>query len=939
MDPLPLTDPLPTEVPARVTKSTSPSLFPTSDQIADALFAMSSGASDQGRAARGEMLAYLKQVHADGRSAIETALIEDGKGSRCAVRLSQLQDNILRALFAVAAGQLYRAVNPSSAEQLSILAVGGYGRGTLAPGSDIDLLFLLPYKQTAWGESVVEFILYMLWDLGLKVGHATRGVDECIRLCKSDMTIRTAVLDTRFLIGDTGLYEELQTRYRKEFQRGRSTDFIEAKMAERDARHDRGGQSRYLVEPNIKEGKGGLRDLNTLYWLATYHYGVDSLSDLIEQGVMTKAEVNLFRRCESFLWAVRCHLHFATGRAEERLSFDIQALMAERLGYTSHPGLRQVERFMKHYFLVAKDVGDLTRILCAGLEMAHVKPTAGLSRFLPTFKSSRRTPKLKNADGFAVESGRLTIVDDGVFERDPAQLINMFEVADRHNLRFHPVALRRARASLKLIDGRLRDDPAVNARFLDIVTSKRDPEAVLRRMNEAGVLGRFLPDFGKIVAMMQFNLYHHYTVDEHLLRSIGILSDIEHGRAEDTHPFSTSLMKDVEDRRILFVALLLHDIAKGRPEDHSIAGARVARRICPRLGLDAGQTELVAWLIERHLTMSIVAQSRDLSDIRTIEDFATIVQDRERLKLLLILTSVDIDAVGPGTWNDWKASLLRTLYEETETILTGGHTRTARAQRVSSSRQELRDALTDWSEERFERYAERHYPAYWIRTDLNRRIADAHFLDAIAPGDKDPQARTDLDPESGFTELTVYVPDHPRLLSMLAGACMAAGVNIVDAQVFTTRDGSAFDIVRLSREFGDEDELRRAEKIIDIFGSVLRGETELGDLIARKDVRRGRLKAFRLQPKVTITNDLSDRFTVIEVSGLDRPGLLHALTGELAMLQLDITSARVATFGERAVDVFYVTDLTGQKITSAGRIKKIRDAMTQVMTPPQKAVA
>jgi [protein-PII] uridylyltransferase len=363
---------------------------------------------------------------------------------------------------------------------------------------------------------------------------------------------------------------------------------------------------------------------------------------------------------------------------------------------------------------------------------------------------------------------------------------------------FIPWRCGRARASLKLIDGRLREDPAANARFLDILTSKRDPEAVLRRMNEAGVLGRFLPDFGKIVAMMQFNLYHHYTVDEHLLRSIGILADIEQGRAQDTHALASDLLAEVEDRRILYVALLLHDIAKGRPEDHSIAGARVARRICPRLGLDDAETELVAWLIEQHLTMSIVAQSRDLSDIRTIEDFAAIVQDRERLRLLLILTCVDIDAVGPGTWNDWKASLLRTLYDETETILTGGHTRTARAQRVASSREELHAALPDWDDARFERYAERHYPAYWLRTDLTRRVADAHFLDAIRPGDKDPHARTDLDAENGFTEITVYVPDHPRLLSMLAGACMAAGGNIVDAQVFTTRDGSAFDIVRLS---------------------------------------------------------------------------------------------------------------------------------------------
>ena len=365
--------------------------------------------------------------------------------------------------------------------------------------------------------------------MGLKVGHATRSVDECIRQAKADMTIRTALLETRYLFGDVKLYNELTARFDKEVVQGTAPEFVAAKLAEREERHRRAGQSRYLVEPNVKDGKGGLRDLHTLFWIAKYVYRVREPEELIERGVFDRDEYKMFRRCEDFLWSVRCNMHFLTGRAEERLSFDIQRDIAVRLGYTAHPGLRDVERFMKHYFLTAKHVGDLTAILCAGLEERQAKPAPVLSRVIARLRPAPSPKKLCGTDDFVIDNNRINIARADVFRRDPVNLIRLFHLAQKHNLAFHPEAMRIATRSLKLIDKAVREDKEANRLFLEILTSKNDAETVLRRMNEAGVLGAFVHSFGRIVAMMQFNMYHHYTVDEHLIRCIGVLNEIERG--------------------------------------------------------------------------------------------------------------------------------------------------------------------------------------------------------------------------------------------------------------------------------------------------------------------------------------------------------------------------------------------------------------------------
>ena len=888
--------------------------------------------------ARSALLTLFKGVIEKGHARAEELLLEDGSGLKCAARLSSLQDVLIVLMHDFAVEQVYRSDNRSSGERLAIVAVGGYGRGTLAPGSDIDLLFLLPYKQTAWGESVVEYILYFLWDLRFKVGHATRDVSECIRLSRQDMTIRTAILEARPICGDAALFDDLEQRFDKEVIQGTAAEFIEAKMNERDSRHEKTGGTRYLVEPNVKEGKGGLRDLHMLFWIAKYFYRVKAVRDLVKQGVLSAKEDKLFRKAEDFLWAVRCHLHYLTGRSDERLSFELQQEMATRLNYKTHAGLRDVERFMKHYFLIAKGVGDLTNILSSRLEAEQVKKTPSLGRIFKQ-RLFPRTKPIAGIDAFLIENKRIIAASETVFKDDPVNLLRVFKIADDTGHVFHPDLLYLIAGSLKLIDASLRANDAANAIFLDILCSENDPEPILRMMNGAGVLGRFIPSFGKIVAMMQFNMYHHYTVDEHTIRSVGVLAAMEQGELAEEHPLAHDLIQQIDDRRILYIALFLHDIAKGRPEDHSVAGAKVALRFGKRFKLTKGQTETISWLVLEHLRMSMVAQSRDLSDPKTIRDFTHVVQTPERLKLLLILTVCDIRAVGPGVWNGWKGQLLRTLYNEALNVLTGGYDTIALPDRVQKAQVRLADTLDGWSEDEKTAYVERHYPAYLLRTELEDQTRHANLIRSAEQADEIMATSVRTLSFEDVTELVIYAKDHPRILSILAGACYRAGANIVGAQIHTTRDVFALDLIRLSREFSsDDDELRRAKRVMNEIKRSLAGETSSNEEDIRSVVYTKRAsKAFTVSTEILINNTLSNKFTVIEASGKDRSGLLYDLASAIVELNLNISSAHIATFGERAVDVFYVTDMMGEKVKNKYRQTAVKRRLEKAFEPSTKS--
>ena len=862
----------------------------------------------------------LKTALTAGRAEIEARLIaHPSRGLEIAACQAFLIDQILRLLYDFTVQRLYPLSNPTAAERLTLLAVGGYGRGEMAPYSDVDIAFLTPWKETPWHEQVVETLLYSLWDLGLKVGQSVRSIDEMVRQAKADVTIRTALLEARYVWGDQELYDEAARRFKAEVQSDTARTFIAEKLAERDLRHKRMGDTRYVVEPNVKEGKGSLRDLHALFWIGKYTYNVQTASQLVETGLFSKAEYAQFHRADNFLWAVRCHLHAIAGRAEDRLTFDMQRDIAERMRFADRPGKSKVERFMQYYFLQAKAVGNLTGVFLAHLDE---KFAARGRRFgLPTL---RRSPSRLN--GFVLDRGRLGLPRDTFLQENPTRLIEMFALADRNGLEIHPLAMRAAARDAKLVDD-IRRDPTANALFLDVLTSHHNPEVALRWMNEAGVFGRFVPDFGRVVAQMQFDMYHHFTVDEHTIHAIGLLSRIEKGELTEDHPLSHAIMKQIASRRVLYVAVLLHDIAKGRGGDHSILGAQVAERLCPRFGMTPAETETVAWLVRYHLLMSATAFKRDLSDFKTILDFCEAVQSPERLRLLLTLTVVDIRAVGPGVWNGWKRQLLTDLYEAAEEVLRLGHKQKGRSERVAVKQESVAAAL-GWDAKAFAKVTKKLPESYWVAEPEDVLAANIRMI--AGAGDELLSIATSVERERGATLVTIYAADHPGLFYRIAGAISVAGGNIIDARIHTTRDGMALDnfLVQdpLGRPFDDAGQLTRLRRAIE---DSLANRNKLADRLKAKPPPRPRAEAFDISPAAFIDNHASNRFTVVEVNARDRPALLHQLAQALFQSKVTIHSAHVATYGERAVDTFYVTDLTGDKIDTATRVKALERRLVE----------
>jgi [protein-PII] uridylyltransferase len=841
-----------------------------------------------------------------------------------------LIDQIIRVLYDHVTRDLYPVTNPSSGEKLTILAVGGYGRAEMAPQSDVDLAFLTPAKRTAWCEQVVEALLYYLWDLGLKVGQSSRSLDEMVRMSREDVTIRTAMLEARYVWGDQDLNEQARQRFWGEVVAGTERQFVAEKLAERDARHKRMGDSRYVVEPNVKDGKGGLRDLQTLYWIGKYIHRVQSAAELVDHGLFTQSEYRAFRRADGFLLAVRCHMHEIAGRPEDRLTFDLQREVARRMNFADRPGKSAVERFMQFYFLQVKRVGSLTGVFLAQMDeqFAQRRP----SGMLAAFRQKKRTLK-----GYTVHGGKIAAPGDDWFTRDPVRLIEIFQLAEEHGLEIDPRTMRMATRDVKAIDNAVREDPRANAIFLDLLTGRNNPEMVLRWMNETGVFGRFVPDFGRVNAQMQFDMYHHYTVDEHTIRAIGLTSRIERGELAKDHPHSTEVFPLVNSRRALYVAVLLHDIAKGRGGDHSELGAEIALELCPRFGLDQDETELVSWLVEQHLLMSRTAQKRDLADPKTVTDFVAEVQNLERLRTLMILTVVDIRAVGPGTWNDWKRQLIGELYLLSEERLRLGHKTRGRSEIVAQRREAALEEIEHRARD-MDTIAALFPESYWIaEAEDVARCNLVQYRAAREKGDK-LSIHTRFQEDRGATLVTVIADDHPGLFFRISGGIHLAGGNIIDARIHTTREGKAVDnfLVTdpLGKTFNEQSQMDRLKTSI---SDALMAKVALVPKLAKRPLARTRAGAFDVRPWVFIDNKASNRFTVIEVSARDRPALLNRLAHALYESNVLIRSAHLTHYGERAADTFYVTDLTGSKITSRERLDALRKALLDAGSDARQA--
>jgi [protein-PII] uridylyltransferase len=881
-------------------------------------------AADRGERARAEIVALLREAIDDGRRELEARLeAKPSAGHEITGGHAFLTDQIVRLIHDHVVTRVFPVANRTSGERLAIMAVGGYGRAEMAPHSDVDLAFLTPTRRAPWCEQVIEAMLYFLWDLGLKVGQSSRTPDDVVRMAKDDLTIRTALLEGRYLWGDRALYEEVRARFFAEVVTGTERQFVAEKLEERNARHKRMGDSRYVVEPNVKDGKGGLRDLQTLYWIGKYIHKVRSASELVDVGLLSHSEYRSFRRAEGFMLAVRCHLHAITGRAEDRLTFDLQRTVAERMKFADRPGKSAVERFMQFYFLQAKRVGSLTGVFLAHIDDQFAQKRARRG-FFAGFTARARTVK-----GYRVFGGKIAAPSDDWFRADPVRLIEVFQIAEAERLEIHPATMRQANRDAGLIREDVRQDPRANALFLDLLSGRNDPETVLRWMNEANVFGRFVPDFGKVNAQMQFDMYHHYTVDEHTIRAIGLLSRIERGELAEDHPRSSRLIHKVKSRRAAYVAVLLHDIAKGRHGDHSILGADVAEELCPRFGLSDDETELVAWLVRYHLLMSATAFKRDLTDPKTIEDFVGRVESLDRLRHLLILTAVDIRAVGPGTWNSWKRQLLGELFDAAQERLRLGHMRHGRKERVAAKKDAVRAVLG----------TEAHLvdgagavfgDAYWIAEPEDIIAHNLTQFAAVQQGGAQLSVHCEVYPARGATLVTVIAADHPGLFYRIAGGIHLAGANIIDARIHTGSSGWAVDnfLVQdpLGRPFEEPRQLARIEQAI---GDALANRIPLVPKLAQRPVPISRSEAFAVRTRVSIDNDASSRFTVIEVAARDRPALLNRLARTLFEAKLMVQSAHVTNYGERAVDTFYVTDVLGAKIEGKARLAAIEKALLE----------
>ena len=874
------------------------------------------------RSVRAACVSILQAARDRGRAAIKAGLVADPRDARRAVHsYSYLTDGIVLAVLDVATRHLHPQPSTTEGERIAVIAVGGYGRAEMAPYSDVDLLFLTPYKITAWAESVIESMLYIFWDLHLKIGHSSRTVKDCLRLGRDDYTIRTALLEHRYLGGHRPLADELGKRLHHDLFRNTGADFIEAKLAERTERHRKQGGQRYVVEPNVKEGKGGLRDLQSLFWIAKYIHGVNDTADLVGLKVFTQDEYDSFTQAEDFLMAVRCHLHLITDRAMDQLTFDMQVEVADRLGYADHGGRRAVEHFMQDYFRHATMVGELTRIFLTSLEAQHAKREPLLVGFF------RRRRKVR--DGYKVQQNRLNVAGEKAFLKDKLNLLRIFEEALRTGYLMHPDAMRLISANLHLIDADMQRDPEAVAIFLDLLLKHGNPERALRRMNELGVLAAFLPEFEPIVAMMQFNMYHHFTVDEHIIQCISTLAQIERGELVEELPVASGILSKGLNRRVLYAALLLHDIGKGRPEDHSVLGAKIARKVAPRLGLKPDECETVEWLVRYHLLMSDMAQKRDISEPRTVRDFAKAVKTKKRLDLLTVVTVCDIRAVGPGTWNNWKAVLLRGLHAATAAALETGLEAVNRDTREDAAKRKLREALSGWDKKDLRTETSRHYGPYWQGLPTAAQVVFANLLQDI--GEDEVRIDLLLDEDRDATRACFALADHPGIFSRLAGALALAGANVVDARTYTSKDGYATAVFWVQDTDGapyEESRLPRLRRTID---RTLKGEVIPRDALKDRDKIKKRERDFRVPTSITFDNEGSEIYTIIEVDTRDRPGLLFDLTRTLANNNVYIASAVIATYGAQVVDTFYMKDMFGLKFHSEPRRKalekKLREAI------------
>jgi [protein-PII] uridylyltransferase len=837
----------------------------------------------------------LRQALVDANEDL-TARFMDGQAVTELVRLrAALVDRVLIRLWRENAGRL--------ADFVALVAVGGYGRGELHPSSDVDVMLLLGKKLPAGSKQIVSSFLTSLWDIGLEIGHSVRTVKQCRQEAKADITITTTLIEARLLDGPEPLFAKMQAAIGADKLWG-SAEFFEAKRREQIERHHRYDDTAYKLEPNVKGSPGGLRDIQMIGWVAKRHFGVSRLDELVKHDFLSPGQLQILIDGQAFLWRVRFGLHVITGRREDRLLFDHQTKLAKMLGYEDATYTLAVEQLMQRYYRTVMDLSRVNEML--------------LQLFEEAILMDPNADPVTLDEQFQLKNGFLQTANDQVFQRNPSAMLEMFHLmqqqADIRGVSAYTIGL--VKRNLYLIDEEFRQNPRNHRLFLDILRAKKGVTHELRRMNLYGVLGLYIPSFGRIVGRMQYDLFHAYTVDEHTLFVVSNLRRFALSRFDHEYPHCSPLMQSFEKPEIVYLAGLFHDIAKGRGGDHSELGAVDAEAFCLEHGLSKYEARTVSWLVRNHLVLSTTAQKKDIGDPDVINEFAALIGDKTHLDYLYVLTVADVRGTNPNLWNSWKASLFRDLYELTARALRIGlENPIDREQLILEKKAEAMTLVTNagvpeptiseiWSlltEDYFLRH--RSEEIAW-HTEV---LADSDIASEYGFVDVRKQ------PDGDGIQAVFYTPQKQRTFAHGTAGLGELGMTIVDARIVPLINGYSLDTY-IFMEFDKRvhvDESRMS-KIRRTLTRVLTAHDEQAAAVTRPAPRQVRM--FTTETVIDFSKDNAKQRTVMELVAGDRPGLLSDVGRIFVEMGINIDTAKIMTIGERAEDVFRISDESGKPL-------------------------
>ena len=864
------------------------------------------------RAALAEGFDSLKVMHAGGIS-----------GQEAVQAHARFIDEILHALTTlIAADSTADGLTPAP---YVVVALGGYGRGELHPSSDIDLMVVHDGELAPFVQRLTHELLYGMWDLGMQVGHSLRSLDDCVAMARTDFPSRTSMQETRFIAGDRRLFARFRKVLRDNVYRHDFEQFLATTLAERDQRYRKYGASPYIGEPNVKESAGGLRDVHTAMWLGAAKFGARTLRELADKGLITPREQALTDAALTFLWRVRNALHLLSGHKNDVLTRDLQPRIALDIGYEDDAVSLGVERFMRDYYLHARVIHRISRRLIARCQESLSRRGA----------AERRERQQALEDGLVFFDGRLHLADrnPGLLRRDSARIMKVFWHLHRLGCELSLDLERAVEDSLDLVDDGFRRSPVIRDLFIDICRNWGRAALTFSEMHELGLLGAYLPEFGGLTCLVQYDVYHRFSADQHSLLAVEHLEAVAPGQSAESEG-AAQVFSEIEKPELLMLGMLLHDIGKAKGHGHVKKGIPLIRELTARMGLPAEDAAAVEFLVAHHLTMSHIAQRRDIDDPKTMTDLAEVCGDPQRLRMLYLLTYADMRAVGPGVLTGWQAQVLHDLYARTLKQLTAPGTTPAasRANRTMLAGR-LRAALNDEIDaQQVKAHVAMVSDRYLTSTSVQRMAEHLRLLRRLEAA---PLATEVFHhPDLGSSDLVVVTRDVPGLFALIAGTMAAHGVNIMSAQIHTREDGIAIDTLQVNDPTGEAvTSAAHWRRTLEALGAVIAGTTSVDDLLERR--RRGRPPTgVQGPPKITIDNHLSDANTVIEVKCPDRVGLLYLITKTLSSLGLDIASARIATEIDHAYDTFYVHDRQGQKLEQPAAMEHAREGLEQALLRP-----